>query len=392
MNKLLYPANENGTYDIPVTFRDRDNSIVSDARVESVTVSLQNREGDYIVNRPVAAVGVQSVSLSGNDLQIQDQAKAQELRLFTVDAVVDSRPVHMEWEMYVKNLSVFSEVGSNIQWRDELNNSVGVYSLLTAPAFDYGYVCNGGVLVKAMSSESTIAAPTDPTFVSQCDDGVTTWPPASFADLVGIPCSDEFTGLLCNSGEIDDTNWLLRGWVGLASSSGASSAAIVADTLEHSVLSGGPTAWYRNSIAFDHAGEFEFEIDCTGVGASATKFMGYLFRVTCGAHMFSFGIEQISGSLSYYQASGEALVNLPTVLYAPHKLKITRQSDNKVRFYVGDVLVGTSSGTYTDNASAIYVYSNSQEPTTQKFKYDYLTGKDGTGSPIYIPIAGQSCT
>jgi len=128
--------------------------------------------------------------------------------------------------------------------------------------------------------------------------------------------------------------------------------------------------------------------------------------------MFSFGIEQLSGSLSYYQASGEALVNLPTVLYAPHKLKITRQADNKVptvlyaphklkitrqadnkvRFYIDDVLVGTSSGTYTDNASAIYVYSNSQEPTTQKFKYDYLTGKDGTGSPIYIPIEGQSCT
>jgi len=110
MNKLLYPANENGTYAIPVTFRDRDNSIVSDARVERVTVSLQNREGDYMVDRTVAAVGVQSVSLSGLDLQIEDQTKDQELRLFTVDAVVDDRPVHMEWEMFIKRLTVSGNV------------------------------------------------------------------------------------------------------------------------------------------------------------------------------------------------------------------------------------------------------------------------------------------
>jgi len=108
MNKLLYPANENGTYVIPVTFRDR-NSIVSDARVEQVIISLQNREGDYVVNRAVAAVGVQSVSLSGNDLRIEDQTKDQELRIFTVDAVVDDRPVHMEWEMYIKRLLVSGE-------------------------------------------------------------------------------------------------------------------------------------------------------------------------------------------------------------------------------------------------------------------------------------------
>jgi len=113
MNKLLYPANENGTYDIPVTFRDRDNSIVSDARVESVIVSLQNREGDYIVNRTVAAVGAQSVSLSGNDLQIEDQTKDQELRIFTVEAVVDDRPVHMEWEMYIKNIIADEDIAFN---------------------------------------------------------------------------------------------------------------------------------------------------------------------------------------------------------------------------------------------------------------------------------------
>jgi len=163
---------------------------------------------------------------------------------------------------FLRTAGIIAARGS-IQWRDESNDPVGIYSNLNQPAFDYGYVCSGGVLVKAKSAEATSGTTTDPTFVAQCEDGVTTWPPASFADLVGIPCSDELTGLLCNSGEIDDTNWLLRGWVGLASSSGASSAAIVADALEHSVLSGGPTAWYRNSIAFDHAGEFEFEIDCT---------------------------------------------------------------------------------------------------------------------------------
>jgi len=210
MNKLLYPANENGTYVIPVTFRDRDNSIVSDARVASVNVSLQNREGDYIVDRPVAAVGVQSVSLSGNDLRIEDQTKDQELRIFTVDAVVDSRPVHMEWEMFVKNLSAFSDVGSNVQWRDESYNPVGIYSSLAAPAFDYGYVCNGGVLVKATSSESTSSTPTNPTFVSQCNDGVTAWPPTSFAELAGMPGSDDFDGVGCNSGDVDDINRLIR--------------------------------------------------------------------------------------------------------------------------------------------------------------------------------------
>jgi len=387
MNKLLYPANENGTYAIPVTFRDRDNSIVSDARVESVTVSLQNREGNYIVNRTVAAVGVQSVSLSGADLRIEDQAKAQELRLFTVDAVVDDRPVHMEWEMFIKNLGVFSDVGSNIQWRNESGSSVGIYSSLTAPALDYGYACSGGVLVKATSSESTSSTPTNPTFVNQCNDGVTAWPPTSFAHLVGMPGSDDFDGVGCNSEVAGGDIWDLRGWVGSTEGSGILPA-IVDSTLR---LDGGSA--YSNSTltseSINHPGDFTVELPGFAMSHPASGSYWSQLRIRIGSELYYAGWEYSSGQpvgghFFQYPGGHDSIASASEA--SSYKLVRT---GNTIKGYYGSTQIGTGK-TVSGNLTLISPYSVSYAPSTCAF--DAINVVDGSGGPIYVPIEGQSCT
>jgi len=106
MNELLELANEGGTYEIEVDIQNESHVTADDGDVSSVTVSVQNNDGDFIVqNRSVSEVGTQTVILSGGtDLQIEDQAKDKELRYFTVEATVESKPIKLEKKFYVKNL------------------------------------------------------------------------------------------------------------------------------------------------------------------------------------------------------------------------------------------------------------------------------------------------
>ena len=106
MEELLELANEGGTYDIDTTIEDEDHATVDDSDVSAVAISVQNRDGDYIIeDRAVDAVGTQVVRLTGDvDLQIEDATKKQELRFYTVEATVDSVPVLIEKKFYVKKL------------------------------------------------------------------------------------------------------------------------------------------------------------------------------------------------------------------------------------------------------------------------------------------------
>ncbi len=106
MNELLELANEGGTYEIEVDIQDESHVTVDDGLVSAVTISVQNKdEGFIIASRTVGAVGLQTVVLSGDvDLQIEDQTKDKELRYFTVEATVSSKPIKLEKKFYVKNL------------------------------------------------------------------------------------------------------------------------------------------------------------------------------------------------------------------------------------------------------------------------------------------------
>jgi len=282
----------------------------------------------------------------------------------------------------------------NVLWKRFDNNiNVGIFSPINQPVDDVGYMCIDGSLVKAYNAGLTHKKPFNyPTFFRQCNDGVTTWPPTDKAHLVGMPYSDNFDGNNCDSGIIGDTNWLLRGWQDYSNNKGTSSVVISVNNLEHILQSNGPTTAYGNYIlTIGHSGEFEIEIDCVSVGISVSKFLGYELRLFCGADQLSLAIEKTSSSNSYYWAGSEGQVLLPSVLYGPRILKITRQADNKIRFYVDDGLVGTSTGTVTDDLESIYIYSNSQEQTQQSFSYSYLSAIDGSGNPIHLNIEGLSC-
>jgi len=271
---------------------------------------------------------------------------------------------------------------SNTVWRDESNSVVAIYGPATNPSVDYGYVPSGGVLVKAKSAELTSDIPTDPTFVAQCNDGVTAWPPASFADLVGMPGSDDFSGVGCNSGVIDD-KWGLR-WNSIATAPTIQSGSMRFATAV------GSSAWVVNKAAF--SGGFDWTVPyniLVGESGAGTSSLASLI-LDVGGVTYEFNrndsVAQAGQNIGvYYAGSFKAIL---ATSGAAGTLRITSDGVT-LTFFLGAVQVhqvaqsGVVANTSIRSASA-----------NRALQVDYGSSDivNNTGNLIYIPIAGQSCT
>lgn len=104
---ILKMAEEKGTLALLVVVTDENGTAVTPL---SLRWTLSDRDGTIINNRNQVVVGVpassQTIYLAGNDLQIIDQTKQQEWRLFTVQTDMGdlAKPQHIEKGFWVKNL------------------------------------------------------------------------------------------------------------------------------------------------------------------------------------------------------------------------------------------------------------------------------------------------
>jgi len=255
---------------------------------------------------------------------------------------------------------------------------------------DFAWICSGAVWVKPYNDSLTATSATDPTVLEQC--GTT---PTDCGDLVGWPATDLFDGVGCSSASVGDTNWGLRGWDCVVGGSGGSgSNTIVSSVLNITLQSLSSATYVRqctvNAVA---SGQVVVELDCTQAPNSASaEYIGYALYVYFGGVAMRLEVAENSTNNVLYRAGAESIVSTGDT-YGPLRAKIVRKADNKVEFYLGGVLKGTSINAYAGAMGDILVQTFIQGTTSKTFKFPYITVQDGSSNDIiaYDPT-GESCT
>jgi len=291
---------------------------------------------------------------------------------WNADVLVINIEVHREFdENVVKRYSyvwdnmlapkdvIVDPIEYNILWKRFDNNiKVGIFNTITQPVDDVGYICLSGSLVKAYSASETVNLPDiiPPTFIRQCNDGVTTWPPTDEAHLVGMPYSDNFTGTNCNSETIGDTNWLLKGmtivndlpYVNFTQSITAGDLVLSGDA-----ASGGTKQVYLNnsSIPIGSGDEFQIGFNLTSITAPVgNEYRAIQWNVVLGATLVRF-ITDVNPTV--WDANridfGSEYIDLNGIIsYPVHQFELRRDASGILTAYFDGILRGTSAGVYND--------------------------------------------
>lgn len=97
-------VNEKSSMCISITFYDEDGNEVTP---DTATWTLTDRDGNVINSRLDVAITPATtveISVTGDDLQIVDQTKKREKRIFLIEWEKDSKPTKQTLEFWVKNL------------------------------------------------------------------------------------------------------------------------------------------------------------------------------------------------------------------------------------------------------------------------------------------------
>ena len=106
---LTRNARQGGAYPVKIELVDENGDAADDANVSAVTVSLQNRDGDFInsVDRTaISAVATQTHTFSAADMLIEDETKKMELRIMTIEYKISSVDYIMQVKFFVENMEL----------------------------------------------------------------------------------------------------------------------------------------------------------------------------------------------------------------------------------------------------------------------------------------------
>lgn len=171
--------------------------------------------------------------------------------------------------------------------------------------------------------------------------------PSVCADLTIADFGDDFndSDIHCRWTEVDFTS--AAG--GITESGGK---------IEFDVLKGAGQERLIVMDGLDWAGEWSIEISsiATTPPAGALQFFFALQIVTAGSQAFQIEWGDNAAAARILIISGESTQNITgSTSFGNDSLKITRESDNFVRFYASGSLVGTSVNTYTGNANTVNI-------------------------------------
>lgn len=254
---------------------------------------------------------------------------------------------------------------------------------------DYAWLCLSSVWVKCYDSgEFSSSTPDDPS-VLEMESAF----PTDCSDLTGIPWSDGFDGTGTDSTSVGDDMWNYR-WDYAESAAVTSSRTITSGNLVTTAKSnnGATQFQYVYNDQLSITGDFVVEMDVVSVNASTSGYRYYQFHLIIGADTHRIVIGENAVDPSYYQFASEGK-NAIAYSWAARTLKITRQSDNKIRAYVGGTLVGTSSNTYTGTLTQVKMYTGTDSTSvTTSVSTTSLTIEDTLGNPYTDDPTGKSCT
>ena len=285
----------------------------------------------------------------------------------------------------------------NEQWKDcDTDTNQAVLS----PAHtnvDFAWLCIGGSWLDCYLDTSTGSVATDPTVFKQCDNAA----PTSCADLLGLPASDEFDGIGCNSGAVDDTIWTMR-WNPLYTQGTTS---IVANKLRLSASTpGGERAQGETNDAVI-AGEFQYTIEnysfnsyLAGTGGPP-QYLFMLISVDGGADLGGVSInKQLGGTNTTFEINanifGTGLTSAGTAFGSTGSFRISRNASNIISFQynTGGGWNTITTITNSSNIKAAIYMGNFETTNTLIIDVDNVEIVDGSDDPLYIDITGKACT
>ena len=107
---LLRDAEQEQSYPILVEWRVQETGeLAEDSDVSEVKWTLVDRDNNVINSRQnvaASAVASQTITLTGDDLPIADEANQKEMLIFTAIATIDGKPWAKQDEFWVENLRV----------------------------------------------------------------------------------------------------------------------------------------------------------------------------------------------------------------------------------------------------------------------------------------------
>ncbi len=285
-------------------------------------------------------------------------------------------------------------VGSNREVRLCSDNSVfGVAAAASVPTSKYFYVCNSGTYAKAHLGPLTSTTATTITPLYQC--GTTT--PTSCAELIGWPAEDDFTAAGCDSATISTFPFTTRFFT---TKSGTVSQQIAAGQFVQ-VINNVGVHWGRLHVAssiISLLGSADFEITITAshsgtIGSGIWKMLQLDANIG-GLHhyMARANNEAYPGENGWYAENDAQTQTAHAVDTATsYTLGLQRVGSTVLCKYQGSTVLTITgvSGSCSAIDTTSVVNTSSGLLTVNIDKVEVF---DAAGDPLYIDLAGKTCT
>ena len=281
---------------------------------------------------------------------------------------------------------------SNELWKGCLDGSeLNVFDSTSAPNENFAYICSGGSWVKGYFAQMTSQIASNVSYWEQCDlVGAT-----DCSDLVGIPITDDFDGVDCNSGSYEDENWNLRNPSEIQTNS---TTVVASDELSMNQTTA-TSAWvtdYRWQPTTSITGDFVWQaLGCSithqnGNQAQDNFFFGILNSIDIAKTRYANGDQEIRARVTGGYSSF-------TTTAGSFDFEISRVGNTVYcKYNVGGGWVTLASGTFTGTVTTLNINiqgdNTSSNSQNSGIDIDELVLEDGSGNNLYRDIAGDSCT
>jgi len=267
-------------------------------------------------------------------------------------------------------------------WHQDGGGHVAYISPNQQPLGAAAWLCIGGVLVRAERVGMASSVADNPPFLDQCGA-----PAANLSELLGWDASDDFTGLICNSGAVGDDNWTIRGW--LSAAFGVGVAPIISSSnLRLDIGGGGHGESVLQNDSVDDSGDFTVEVTGLSMSHPVSGYYWFNIRVQINGDRYYLGFrDNGTGTVGHYFEYPGGNITVASASEAS-TYKFIR-TGNTLRAYYGNTQIGTDK-TVSGNLTNLFSFSVSNT-NAMTCAFAAISAVDGAGDPVYIDPEGDSC-
>lgn len=278
--------------------------------------------------------------------------------------------------------------GTNEQWKKCSDDSNAAILSRLHTDVDYAWLCLGGIWVKCYNDSLTATVATDPEVLEQCDNDS----PTSCDDLIGWPLADDWGGVDCNTGAVNDQNWKIR-WSELTAQGKYTLAVSAANFTIKGDSDAGQLCLAYPGILAGITGDFDIQVAISGVviPSFTNQLNTGILKMTIGGTVYAAGVYQSTGLAGnegeYLVDGGNEYFNGTAATSAT--ARISRSGTTLT------IKSGAFSRNYTENGSvtlvgleAVTYDAGGGNPYNNTVTFDSLVNN---GSEIRIDPSGRSC-